>query len=164
MLNVDHVAIEFDIGAGPSGYPNIRYPTFEPSDFQHLIESEKAETNTTQIETVITTTNKTVKKSNIFSFAPLKKLFGRKKKIFDFYWCDVCGNYSTFSSKGFRSHRITVHKIGVQKERTWDRFGHPFEPEEEETPPACEIQPEDMDEQRQLEWALKDSAIMYAAK
>ncbi|PRD24885.1 UNVERIFIED_CONTAM: hypothetical protein NCL1_42500 [Trichonephila clavipes] len=93
------MGIEFDIGAGPSGYPNIRYPTFEPSDFQHLIESEKAETNTTQIETVITTTNKTVKKSNIFSFAPLKKLFGRKKK-----------------------------------------------------------------EQRQLEWALKDSAIMYAAK
>ncbi|GFY58457.1 uncharacterized protein TNIN_423341 [Trichonephila inaurata madagascariensis] len=85
--------------------------------------------------------------------------------IFNFYWCDVCGNYCTFSSKGYCSHRITVHKTDVQKERTTlDRFGHPFEQEDEEPPPASEIKPEDLDEQRQLEWALKDSAIMYAAK
>ncbi|GFQ67991.1 uncharacterized protein TNCT_407471 [Trichonephila clavata] len=94
-------------------------------------------------------------------------VFRRKSKIlsfFTFYSCELCGDYCSFSSKGFRSHRVTVHKIGVLKERTWDRFGHPFEPLETETPPAPEINPNDLDEQRQLEWALKDSALMYAAK
>ncbi|GFQ82967.1 uncharacterized protein TNCT_436851, partial [Trichonephila clavata] len=131
---------EFDVVAGPSGYPNIKYPSFDQNDFE-LTSSENR---------------------NIFTL--YKKRLFRKKKIFTFYSCELCGDYCSFSSKGFRSHRVTVHKIGVLKERTWDRFGHPFEPLETETPPAPEINPNDLDEQRQLEWALKDSALMYAAK
>ncbi|GFY74698.1 uncharacterized protein TNIN_184571 [Trichonephila inaurata madagascariensis] len=157
----------FDIEAGPSGYPNITYPTFDETDFQKFIEPEKRETVNTQNETLTKTADQSEKKSNNFHLALLKKRFNRKKKIFDFYSCGDCGDYCTFSSKGFRSHCITVHKIGVQKDRTWDRFGHPFELEVEETTdtsPTSAIQLEDLDEQRQLEWALKDSAMMYAAK
>ncbi|GFU83408.1 uncharacterized protein TNCV_1345931 [Trichonephila clavipes] len=157
----------FDIEAGPSGYPNITYPTFEGTDFHKIIEPENRETNTTLNETLIKTADQSIKKSNKFNLALLKKFFNRKQKIFDFYSCSFCGDYSTFSSKGFRSHCITVHKIGVQKDRTWDRFGHPFELEVTETTktsPTSEVQLEDLDEQRQLEWALKDSAMMYAAK
>ncbi|GFW82284.1 uncharacterized protein TNCV_3817651 [Trichonephila clavipes] len=51
--------------------------------------------------------------------------------------------------EGISHHRTTVHKIGVQKKRTWDRFGHPFEPlEGEETTkisPTSEIKLEDLD-------------------
>ncbi|GFY62040.1 uncharacterized protein TNIN_149371 [Trichonephila inaurata madagascariensis] len=151
----------------PSGYPNITYPTFDETDFQKFIEPEKRETVNTQNETLTKTADQSEKKSNNFHLALLKKRFNRKKKIFDFYSCGDCGNYCTYSSKGFRSHCITVHKIGVQKDRTWDRFGHPFELEVEETTdtsPTSAIQLEDLDEQRQLEWALKDSAMMYAAK
>ncbi|GFX34546.1 uncharacterized protein TNCV_3657841 [Trichonephila clavipes] len=133
-----------DIEPGPSGYPNIEYPTFEP--------------------TVIKSEDKSGKKTKVFNLTAVKKLFSRNKKIFDFYCCDVCKDYSTFSSKGFRCHRVTVHRIGVQKYRTWDRFGHPFEQEDAATSPTSEIKIEDLDEHRQLEWALKDSALMYAAK
>ncbi|GFQ90415.1 uncharacterized protein TNCT_709991 [Trichonephila clavata] len=139
--------------AGPSGYPNIKYPTFDQDDFE-LIENTSEHENP---KTAATPDNRNI-------FAMIKKRLNRKKKIFNFYCCDLCGNYCTFSSKGFRSHRMTVHKIGVLKERNWDRFGHPFEPPETEIPPPSQIKPEDLDEQRQLEWALKESALMYAAK
>ncbi|GFQ95774.1 hypothetical protein TNCT_205251 [Trichonephila clavata] len=84
--------------------------------------------------------------------------------IFNFYCCDLCGENYSFSSKGFSSHRVSIHRIGVLKERTLDRFGHPFKPLETEDPTASQINPEDLDEQCKLEWALKDSALMYAAK
>ncbi|GFT93283.1 uncharacterized protein TNCV_2220411 [Trichonephila clavipes] len=83
-----------------------------------------------------------------------KQDFG--ESIFDFYWCDICGDYCTFRSKGFRSHRVMVHRIGVQKYRTWDRFGRPFEPEDEDTSSTPQIQPKNLVEQRHLEWAVKD--------
>ncbi|GFR04504.1 uncharacterized protein TNCT_479611 [Trichonephila clavata] len=115
---------EFDTDAGPSSYPNIKTVT-APNIF------------------VIEAAEKSLKKQNMFTV--IKKRFNRKKKIFNFYSCELCGEYCSFSSKGFRSHQVTVHKIGVLKERTWDRFGHPFEPLKSETPPASEINPNDLD-------------------
>ncbi|GFQ90414.1 uncharacterized protein TNCT_709981 [Trichonephila clavata] len=153
----------FDIEAGPSGYPNINYPTFTQDDFKltgNSTETDNAKTVTSPNKNEIEI--KSLKKQNTFSL--IKKRFSRKREIFNFYSCELCGDYCSFSSKGFRSHRVTVHKIGVLKERTWDRFGHPFEPLETEIPPPSQIKLEDLDEQRQLEWALKESALMYAAK
>ncbi|PRD31740.1 UNVERIFIED_CONTAM: hypothetical protein NCL1_22674 [Trichonephila clavipes] len=164
-LNVLHTPTEtkqdfgesgFDIVAGTSGYPNITYPTFKQTDFKNCFVSDNPETITTKNETILKIADKSVTKSKIFNFAPLKKCFTRKKKIFDFYWCDICGDYCTFRSKGFRSHRVMVHRIGVQKYRTWDRFGRPFEPEDEDTSSTPQIQLKNLVEQRHLEWAVKD--------
>ncbi|GFX34542.1 ATP-dependent DNA helicase [Trichonephila clavipes] len=55
---------------------------------------------------------------------------------------------SALYSKGFRSHRVTVHWIGAQKYRTSDSFGHPFQAlwkESTTATPASEIKPEDLD-------------------
>ncbi|GFQ86451.1 uncharacterized protein TNCT_92411, partial [Trichonephila clavata] len=41
------------------------------------------------------------------------------------YNCDYC-DYRSPTQKGLRSHRITVHRIGVEVRRTLDTHGRPL--------------------------------------